>query len=214
MNTQVQHCNCSTGRLLVSTVLSPGGFIALCWDQGLQALLHPPAERRNYGSDSEPFPDHLRRPVCQSKWPALLAQLWGCRDAWLLGAGRLAAALRRGGYIIAVDLGGPIFPRSAWKRVKGKIVFLNAEWKLVLKIAVEQNDCLPCSSVCRCCTKPNEKLESRISSAPGARTAGNTVCFWLLHHALLSGWTGQKIRVTHRHTGTFWCDFFLLALNL
>lgn len=202
-----QHCNCSTGRLLVSTVLSPGGFIPLCWDQGLQALVHPPsrAEELRFWLWTIPRPPPSPRLPKQMTCSAGSAvRMPGCVAPWSRQVGRSSPAwwLHHCCWFRRAN-----FPTFCLKKSERKIVFLNAEWKRVLKIAVEQNDCLPCSSVCHCCTKPNEKLESRISSAPGACTAGNTVCFRLLHHALLSGWTGQKIRVTHRHAGTFWCEF-------
>lgn len=193
------HCNCSTERLWVSTVLSPAGFPPFFWDRGLQALLHPTAGWRSYGeflavnrscTISKPWFAKASDPRCWGPWSRRVA----CSSpAWWL---HHCHWFRRAN-----------FPTLCLKKGERKVVFLNTERKLVLKIATERNYCLPCSSVCHCCTKPNEKLESRISSAPGACAAGNTACFRLLHHALLSGRTGQQIRAIHRHTGTFWCVF-------
>lgn len=91
---------------------------------------HSRVEELWWVPDPEPFLDHLRPPVCQSKVPAVPAQPRARRAARLLGARRLAAALRRSGYVVAIDLGSPIFPHSAWTRVKGKQYFRmqNENW--------------------------------------------------------------------------------------
>lgn len=117
---QVQHWkaigfNSAFTRRFHTSPLGPGLAIS--------APSHSRVEELWWVPDCEPFLDHLHPLVCQSKWPALLAQQHARCDAWLLGAGRLAAALRRGGYITAIDVGRPIFPHSAWIRVKEKYCF-------------------------------------------------------------------------------------------